>query len=257
MLAPASALIVLYTDFGCNGPYLGQVKAALIREAPAIPVVDLMADVPAFNPKAAAYLLAALVPEFPVETVFLCVIDPGVGTSARSPVILNIDRRWFVGPDNGLFDLVVRRGRNVRKRVVIWRPARLSSTFHGRDLFAPVAAALARGQMVASTVAESTGAAASDWPDDLGEIIYVDGFGNAMTGIRASTVDPRATRLVCAKTKIPYGATFGDVPVGEPLWYENSNGLVEIAVNQGSAAKQLGLAIGSVVHLITREPGCH
>ena len=134
-------MIALYTDFGWSGPYLGQVKAALIRDAPAIPVVDLMADVPAFNPKAAAYLLAALIPEFPVGTVFLCVIDPGVGTYARSPVILNIDGRWFVGPDNGLFDLIVRRGRNVRKRIVTWRPLRLSNTFHGRDLFAPVAAA--------------------------------------------------------------------------------------------------------------------
>lgn len=248
-------MIVLYTDFGWNGPYLGQVRAALIREAPAIPVVDLMADAPAFNPKAAAYLLAALVPEFPIGTVFLCVIDPGVGACARSPVILNVDGRWFVGPDNGLFDLVVRRGRSVRKRIVTWRPVRLASTFHGRDLFAPVAAALARGQMVASSVAQNTSTARSEWPDDLGEIIYVDGFGNAITGIRASRVDPRATLLRCAEAVIPHGSTFGDVSKGEPLWYENSNGLVEIAVNQGSAAQRLGLTIGAAVHLNTSEPG--
>ncbi len=242
-------MIALYTDFGWSGPYLGQVKAALIRDAPAIPVVDLMADVPAFNPKAAAYLLAALIPEFPVGTVFLCVIDPGVGTYARSPVILNIDGRWFVGPDNGLFDLIVRRGRNVRKRIVTWRPLRLSNTFHGRDLFAPVAAALACGQTVASIAAEKASIARSDWPDDLGEIIYIDGFGNAMTGIRAATVDPRSTRLHCAETVIPHGSTFSDVSQGEALWYENSNGLMEIAVNQGSAARHLGLSVGSAVHL--------
>jgi S-adenosylmethionine hydrolase len=242
-------LIALYTDFGWNGPYIGQVKAALMREAPAIPVVDLMADVPAFNPKAAAYLLAALVPEFPFGTVFLCVIDPGVGTSARSPVILEADGRWFVGPDNGLFDLVARRARNVRKRIITWRPRRLSSTFHGRDLFAPVAAALAGGQMVVSTTVDNARLVCSDWPDDLGEIIYIDSFGNAMTGVRASTVDPRTTRLFCAEILIPHGSTFGEVPPGDPLWYENSNGLVEIAVNQGSAAQRLGLVIGSAVHL--------
>lgn len=242
-------MIVLYTDFGWNGPYLGQVKAALVREAAAVPVIDLMADVPAFNPKAAAYLLAALVPEFPAETIFLCVIDPGVGTSSRSPVTLKVDQHWFVGPDNGLFDLVVRRGRKVQKWVISWRPQRLSSTFHGRDLFAPAAAALARGEMVASTKVQDESAARCEWPDDLGEVIYIDDFGNAMTGIRACTVDPRTTRLYCAETAIPHGATFGDVSRGEPMWYENSNGLVEIAVNQGSAAQHLGLAIGSAVHV--------
>lgn len=242
-------MIALYTDFGWNGPYLGQVKAALIHEAPTIPIVDLMADVPAFNPKAAAYLLAALVPEFPLGTVFLCVVDPGVGTPTRSPVILDVDGCWFVGPDNGLFELVVRRGRRVRKWKVTWRPRRLSNTFHGRDLFAPVAGALARGHMVASVEMEDLGAAHSEWPDDLAEIIYIDGFGNAMTGFRASKIDPRAVRLFSGETLIHHGATFGDVSLGELLWYENSNGLVEIAVNQGSAAERLGLAIGAVVYL--------
>jgi S-adenosylmethionine hydrolase len=256
IVALSLAVIVLFTDFGWKGPYLGQVKGVLVREAPAIPVVDLMADVPAFSPKAAAYLLAALVPEFPIGTIFLCVIDPGVGTGARLPVILNVDGRWFVGPDNGLFDLVVRRGRNVRKRIVAWRPVRLSRTFHGRDLFAPVAAALARGQMVASTTAQITGTRRSEWPDDLGEIIYIDGFGNATTGIRGSRVDPRVTFLRCGKAVIPHGSAFGDVAKGEPLWYENSNDLVEIAVNQGSATQRLGLTIGSAVYLTTREPGC-
>lgn len=250
-------MIVLYTDFGWNGPYLGQLKAALIRAAPSIPVVDLMADVPAFNPKAAAYLLAALAPEFPIGTVLLCVIDPGVGTCERSPVILDVDGRWFVGPDNGLFEVVRRRGRNVRKRIITWRPARLSNTFHGRDLFAPVAAALARGRMVASYGVRNSGPSQSEWPDDLSEIIYVDGFGNAMTGIRASKADPQITLVQCGEMVIPHGATFSDVSKAEPLWYENSNGLIEIAVNQGNAAQRLGLSIGSAVCLVTCESGDH
>lgn len=247
-------MIVLYTDFGWNGPYLGQMKAALIRDAPAVPVVDLMADAPAFNPKAAAYLLAALVPEFPIGTVFLCVVDPGVGTDTRSPVILQVDGRWFVGPDNGLFELVRRRGKGVRKWIVTWQPARLTNSFHGRDLFAPVAAALARGQALASTAVQSTRAARPEWPDDLGEIIYVDDFGNAVTGLRAANLDDRCNLLRCGATLIPRAATFGGVAKGEPLWYENSNGLVEIAVNQGSAAQLLRLKIGSAVHFSAHEP---
>lgn len=250
-------MIALYTDFGYTGPYLGQVRAAIIGRAPEIPIVDLMSDVPAFNPKAAAYLLAALVPEFPVDTVFLCVIDPGVGTGTRAPVMLHGDGRWFVGPDNGLFDLVERRASHVCKWIITWQPPRLSNTFHGRDLFAPVAAALARGEMVPSTwVDVKAGMARRQWPDDLGEVIYIDGYGNATTAIRASTIeDPYSQWLCCGDTRIPYGTTFGNMPSGEPLWYENSNGLVEIGVNQGSAAQRLKLDVGSAVRFTPGEPG--
>ena len=101
-------MIVLVTDFGLSGPYTGQVKAVLWREAPTCPVIDLFADAPMWDPQAAAYLLAAYVQMFPKDTVFLCVIDPGVG-GERLPVVVRADGRWFVGPDNGLFELVMRR----------------------------------------------------------------------------------------------------------------------------------------------------
>src|SRR5262249_28737163 len=136
--------IVLFTDFGLEGPYTGQMKAVLRREAPAAELIDLFADAPTGDPKRSAYLLAAYAPWFPLGTVFLCVVDPGVG-GTRAPVFLEADGRFYVGPENGLFELVLRRAQNTRCGEILWRPARLSASFHGRDLFAPVAATLAHG----------------------------------------------------------------------------------------------------------------
>ena len=235
-------MIALFTDFGLRGPYVGQMKAALLREAPGVPLVDLMHDAPAFDPRASAYLLAALVDEFPAGTVFAGVVDPGVGSAARRPVMLRAGGRWFVGPDNGLFAIVARRAGDGEWREILWRPERLSASFHGRDLFAPVAARLARGEAVEEgAVAAPVGA---DWSDDLPEVIYVDDFGNAVTGLRASVVDSRAG-LVIDGRRLPRARTFADVPVGQAFCYENSSGLLEIAVNQGSAAETLGLRVGA------------
>ena len=102
-------MIVLFTDFGLSGPYVGQMKAVLHREAPGVAVVDLFADAPAFDPRRSAYLLAAYATEFPPPTVVLAVVDPGVG-GERRPVVVEADGRRFVGSDNGLFELVWRRG---------------------------------------------------------------------------------------------------------------------------------------------------
>ncbi len=138
-------MIVLFTDFGLEGPYVGQIKAVLHREAPGVPVVDLFHDAPAHAPELAAYLLAAYVGEFPEDAVFLCVVDPGVG-SGRRPVMVRADDRWYVGPDNGLLAIIARRARSPGWWDITIRPQRLSATFHGRDLFAPAAARLARGE---------------------------------------------------------------------------------------------------------------
>ena len=137
-------MIVLFTDFGLHGPYTGQVKAVLHQMAPSIPVIDLFADAPVANPKASAYLLAAYATWFPERTVFLCVVDPGVG-GTRPSEFLETDGRWYVGPGNSLFELTQRRARVIRSWDIDWKPKHLSASFHGRDLFAPVAAMLARG----------------------------------------------------------------------------------------------------------------
>lgn len=243
-------MIVLFTDFGLEGPYVGQMKAVLQARAPAVPVIDLFADVPAFEPQLAAYLLAAYAGEFAEGTVFLCVVDPGVG-SARPPVIAEADGRKFVGPGNGVFEIVLRRAMRRRWRCIDWRPERLSASFHGRDLFAPAAAMLAMGQDVPATALPFDGARpGADWPDDLARIVYIDGYGNAMTGWRASATT-ESTRVRVGDCAIERARTFSDVKPGQAFWYENANGLVEIAVNRGRASDLLGLGVGAAVAITT------
>jgi S-adenosylmethionine hydrolase len=239
----AAAMIVLCTDFGLEGPYTGQVKAVLARTAPGVPVIDLFADLPPFRPQGAAYLLAAYGESFVPGDVILTVVDPGVG-GARAALALEADGRWYVGPDNGVFELVLRRAQAARCSRIDWRPPALSATFHGRDLFAPVAARLALGQ--APPGRQAAPMRFSDWPDDLPEIVYVDRYGNAMTGMRAAML-PAGTALEAAGVRMPRARTFGDVPPGALLWYANANGLAEIAANGANAAALLDLAPGAPV----------
>lgn len=238
-------MIVLFTDFGHRGPYVGQMRGVLQSHAPAVPVVELMSDAPAYSPFHASRLLAALIAPFPAGSVFLCVVDPGVGT-ARDPLFLKLDSRWYVGPDNGIFDLVAKRSRLVDAWRIDWRPQALSASFHGRDLFAPVAARLALGEAVDATRLDAYPRPLDQVPEDLEEIIYLDAFGNAMTGIRAESLSDRA-RLDVAGQQLRFARTFGEVTPGKAFWYRNALELVEIAVNQGSAAEVLGLRIGDAI----------
>ena len=248
-LGQAENMIVLFTDFGLHGPYTGQMKAVLQQMAPGVPAIDLFADASVGNPKASAYLLAAYAEWFPEGTVFLCVVDPGVG-GTRPSIILEADDRWFVGPGNGLFELVRRRARKTRSWDIDWKPERLSASFHGRDLFAPVAAMLARGDPPPGRPRSNGVDRRVDWPDDLREIVYVDHFGNAMTGLRAAMLPPNA-RLAVAGRVLERARTFSDRSPGAAFWYENSNGLAEIAVNQARADHELGLAIGIPVEIVS------
>lgn len=241
-------MIVLFTDFGLEGPYTGQVKAVLYREAPGVPIIALFSDAPAGRPKPAAYLLAAYAEWFPPGTVVLAVIDPGVG-GARAPVIVEAEGRWYVGPDNGLFELVTRRAASPQIWEISWRPANLSASFHGRDLFAPVAGRLARGELPAGSPRTPKIGRRTDWPDDLPEIVYIDRYGNVVTGLRASCLQSDV-RLEVSGRVLRRARTFSDVPAGEAFWYANSNGLAEIAVNSGRAADALALAIGDTVAIL-------
>jgi S-adenosylmethionine hydrolase len=240
-------MIVLFTDFGNGGFYLGQMRAVIAHRAPGVPVVDLMHDAPAYAPGCASYLLAALAPGIVRGAVVLAVVDPGVG-GPRRPIVVRADDRLFVGPDNGLFEVVMRRATTVDCQSIEWRPAELSATFHGRDLFAPVAAALAKGTVEGCTLREAEPARCGSWPDDLPAVIYVDGYGNLITGLRASTLAPDV-QIGLGGAALTRARTFGDVPPGTLMWYENSIGLVEIAVNKGNAARLLTASIGTEVRL--------
>ena len=237
-------MIVIFTDFGLEGPYIGQMKARILRDAPGAAIIDLFADAPTANPKAAAYLLAAYVEEFPPGTIFLCVVDPEVGTRRRPGVIVEADGRWFVGPGNGLFELVARRAVDVHKWELAWDEKLVSASFHGRDVFAPAAAHLERTGKPIGDHRPRPWNAFPDWPDDLAEIVYVDHYGNAMTGLRKGFVNPSFV-LQANHVYLKSARTFADVPSGEAFWYVNANGLVEIAINKGSAADVLGIGLGS------------
>ncbi|HLN23431.1 MAG TPA: SAM-dependent chlorinase/fluorinase [Patescibacteria group bacterium] len=240
-------MIVLFTDFGLQGPYVGQVKAVLWQQAPGVPVIDLFADAPSLRPREAAYLLAAYVDAFPAGSVFLCVVDPGVGGD-RPAVAAKIDGRWFVGPGNGLFEPLIRRASMVEGYGIVSPEDRtVSASFHGRDLFAPVAGRLARGDTPqAAGLRPAALPREADWPDDLACIVYVDGYGNLMTGLRASGVDPAAV-IEAAGRRLTRARTFCEVPEGDAFWFENANGLVELAVNRGRADAVLGIGLGAVV----------
>ncbi len=238
-------MIILCTDFGNRGPYVGQIKAVLYRDAPEVPVIELFSDLPRFDPQSAAYLIAAYSEEFPVGSVFLGVVDPGVG-GKRLPIMVQADQRWYVGPDNGLFSVVVRRARAKQAWEIDWKPKVLSESFHGRDLFAPVTARLALGQKVSGHKLSGPGQSYREWPDELHRVIYLDTFGNAMTGIRAKAVQSDGILEVNGR-ELSEANTFSDVPVGAGFWYENANGLVEIAVNQGNAADDFGITVGTPV----------
>ena len=241
-------MIALFTDFGLVGPYTGQMKAVLLEMAPGVPIIDLFADAPAGDPKASAYLLAAYAPWFPEGTVFLCVVDPEVGGD-RPAVIVEADRRWYVGPGNGLFELIQRRARATQRFDITWKPKTLSASFHGRDLFAPVAAMLARGDKPPGRPRGDSPDRRADWPDDLAEIVYVDWYGNAMTGLRAAML-PVHAKLAVGDRALEHARTFSDRAPGAAFWYENSNGLAEIAVNSGRADRALGLSLGMTVELV-------
>jgi S-adenosyl-L-methionine hydrolase (adenosine-forming) len=237
-------MFTLFTDFGPGGPYVGQLHAVLAQQAPGTAVIDLFHDLPRHDIRAAAYLLPAYTRDFPPGTVHVCVVDPGVG-SARRPLMVQADNRWFVGPDNGLFQILARRAQQLACYEILWRPRQLSGSFHARDLFAPVAAQLVRGLMPASDPVVMI-SPESDWPDDLPQVVYIDHFGNAMTGLRADSLAYDA-RLQIGDTMLARAHTFSDMAVGEGFWYVNANGLVEIAVNQGRASTQYRIALGDPV----------
>lgn len=237
------AQIVLFTDFGLDGIYTAQVEHVLNLRAPDSRVLDYISLAPRGDPRAASYLLEPYTRRFADGTVFVCVIDPGVGSYVDQPVAVRADGRWYVGPDNGLFEQVRRRARDVQTHPLLIDVGdqSISASFHGRDLYAPVAADLACGRKPHHPASKGR---RYDWPDDLFEIIYIDHYGNAITGARAAAVGD-VSSIHVAGTPVRRARTFSDVAPGEPMFYVNANGLVEIAVNQGRADEVLGLRPGT------------
>ncbi len=238
-------MILLLTDFSTRDPYVGQVKARLAQHAPAQLVVDLLHEVPDFNSHAGAHLLAAFASGFPPGSVFLAVVDPGVGTP-REAVVALAGGRWFVGPDNGLLSVIAAREPDARYWRIVWRPENLSATFHGRDLFAQIAAEIACGAFPQDKLLPLDKLTVEFDAGDLARVIYLDHYGNAWTGIRKL---PSNTQVRAAGQTFKHSESFGLVGRGEGFWFINSVGLLELAVNRGSAAASFGLAVGDPVQV--------
>lgn len=243
-------MIVTFTDFGFEGPYLGQMRSVLYQNAPGVPVIDLMVDAPAFDVRASAYLLPRVMEALGKGIVCLAIVDPGVG-GTRKPIVLEANERWFIGPDNGLFEFLVRQSETVvRCWEITYRPDTVSASFHGRDIFAPVAAMIANGDITANlewgrpTKYENKDGA--KWSDDWPHVIYIDRYGNCMTGLRWNKIDTSSSVKV-GGVEVAVAQTFSDCSVGDALCYQNSLGLLEFAVNQGNAAEYLGLQQGTQV----------
>lgn len=240
-------MIILFTDFGIEGPYLGQLQAVLHKLSPGATVINLISNAPQANPELSSYLLAALRHDFPCGTLFLAVVDPGVG-GARLPVVLKAGGQFFVGPENGLFNTVAIHSSEVSWQQIIWQPENCSMSFHGRDLFAPVAANIFLGT-AKNMLKPLMPVDLSEWQADLCKIIYFDHFGNAFTGIRYQDALLNKHLQVGSQT-LQQAQTFSKVKKGRAFWYKNACGLVEIAVNQGNAQQQLHLQLGQSINFL-------
>jgi S-adenosylmethionine hydrolase len=247
-------LITLLTDFGTADGYVGEMKAVLASLAPGATLVDIAHDVGPHDVDGARLALARYWRRFPEGTVHLVVVDPGVG-SARGALATSSEGRFLVGPANGVLSPALLHAD--ARCVSLSIPASAAPTFHGRDVFAPAAAQLARGAAL-----ETLGVVTEDpvirrtpeatrRPDGgvQGEVITVDRFGNAVTNLLAM----RGGEVRVGTLALPVRRTYADVGSGEPLALVGSSGLVEIAVRDGNAAGKLGLRRGSEVVLVTRQ----
>ena len=263
-------MVALLTDFGTEDPYVGVMKAVILRETPGTDLIDLTHQIPPGDVGCAAFRLWQAAPYLPKGSLVLAVVDPGVGTPRRA-IAANLGGLRCVGPDNGVFTYLFAT-RSHGALVEIELPhAGASSTFHGRDVFAPAAARLCAGlplerlgPPVQDPVLIPMPRLSVDGERIAGEVMVIDRFGNAVTSIGSLRTDAdgvvlapwlpisggarlrgAAFQVVLATAEgIRLARTFGDVPRGSPLAYIGSDGLLEIAVNGGRAADVLSITVG-------------
>lgn len=259
----AANLITLTTDFGLQDPYVGQVKGAILRHNPTAGIIDLTHAIQPHDILAAAVTIRSSYHSFPKGSVHLVVVDPGVG-SQRNIIALQADDHYFVAPDNGcltflLRDRIVTALHRVENRSLF--PTEISDTFHGRDIMAPIAAALAGG-LAMNEVGPKTSLEKcvqldiplthADEHGITGRVIYVDRFGNIRTSITSSTLaryqPAHFSGIFIGQHRInAISSTYSDVGDGTLLAVIDSAGHLEIAVNRGSAAEITDCRIGDAV----------
>jgi S-adenosyl-L-methionine hydrolase (adenosine-forming) len=255
-------VITFTTDFGTVDWFVGTMKGVILGIQPGTEIVDLTHEIPPGDIRAGAFALQASYRFFPKGTVHIAIVDPGVGSN-RKGIVVQTSTYFFVAPDNGLLSWALRNEevksiRALENEGYFLHP--ISRTFHGRDIFSPVAAHLCRGERVQEFGPALENYARLPWPEPLprkrgidGQILYIDRFGNAITNIASRSLTDasgptlavlRGRRRLCGTASF-----YQAVPAGEAVAVFGSSGFLEIAVNGGRADKQLGLKIGDVITL--------
>lgn len=262
--------IALLSDFGLSDPYAGQLRAALARHAPGAAILDITHQVEPFAVDQAAFFLAASAPHYPSDAVFVCVVDPGVGSTRRivgAHVETPEGGQDFLAPDNGLLGLLLFTPGLAPARVFDLSGAsslyEASATFHGRDVFAPLAARLARGERLAQMgePMDRADIERPDWADPScgpcgvdARVLHVDRYGNCLLSLRAGFEAPGPMSWLRMSWGQRRGvrpvSTYADIGPGEIGLLSGSQGFLELAANQASAAEALGLRRGDSVRLL-------
>lgn len=261
--------VVLMTDFGPDHWFAGVLRGVLAAESPGSAVIDLTHSVSPFDVRGGSYLLGCAAPYFPDGAIFVCVVDPGVG-SDREALAVEIDRRLYLAPNNGILSHLLRRATKSSARLL--EPGvgeGISATFHGRDLFVPAAARIARGEPLQDLGPPVTNLFSLDIENPRleagrteGIVEMVDAFGNLMTNIALGDLEEPGgigrvgagpgARARLGEVEVPLVRTYADAKSGEPIALWNSWGYLEIAIREGDAANVLGAGVGSPVLLFER-----
>ncbi len=247
-------IVTLLTDFGTSDYYVGAVRGVILSVDPTITIVDITHEVPPGGVRYGAFVLAHASRWFPKGTVHCVVVDPGVGTQRR-PIVVQSDKGLFVGPDNGVLSLAIEgvQGAWVIERFMV--PEGAGDTFHGRDIFAPVAAKLAMGMPPDEVGSRVDDFQRMEWPragrdakgQFRGKVLFEDRFGNLITDVHSEDLGPGQWQVRVAGRRAPVARTFGDVDVGAVVAYPGSAGYLEVAVRNGSASEWLGVGRGAKV----------
>lgn len=259
-------VVGLLSDFGLKDPYVAEIKAVILSICEDAQIIDISHGIEKFDVRMGAFVLAAAGPYFPKGAVYVAVVDPGVGTKRR-PIVVETKHRLLVGPDNGLLTLVTEK-EGVKHVYEIGNTAfmlpRVSKTFHGRDVFAPVAAYLATGRLPSEAGSEVTDYFVPKYAKPTvenntltGEVLHIDDFGNIITNISEKDLNRIGAKqdvsfLVKLERKVlslRYCSAYGDVGVNELLAVIGGHGFLEIAINQGNAARKLKVKVGMSVRI--------
>jgi hypothetical protein len=255
-------IVTLTTDFGDADHFVAAMKGVILSIAPRATIVDVTHQVAPFEVNEGAFTVAAASRTFPPKTIHVAVVDPGVGT-ARRPILVESGGQYFIGPDNGLLSAIYSRPKSKVRQMTNARYFRkeVSATFHGRDIFAPAAAHLAKGARPATfgplvedylrpTIDRPVRTDKRQW---TGAVVKVDRFGNLITNLHIDdfpAVRERPIVLVAGVHPVEtVAATFGEAPAGRPVVIVGSSGYLEVAINQESAARKLGCRAGTPVEL--------